>query len=155
MPRTKKLAIIVSILVIAGLAYYVAVALYSSSGGHLRTQTITVASTTIEAEIAETEKSRVTGLSGRPNLAQGKGMLFIFPNDGNWGIWMKDMQFPIDIVWIDATGAVIGVFSNVRPESYPDTFYPPGKTAKYVLELPAGYAILHGIVAGTSMSLPR
>ena len=47
-------------------------------------------------------EERSQGLSGRPNLAAGTGMLFVFEQAGSYAFWMKDMRFPLDMVWIDA-----------------------------------------------------
>ena len=50
--------------------------------------------------VADTEASRIQGLSGTPSLSPNGGMLFDFEADGAHGIWMKDMKYPIDIVWL-------------------------------------------------------
>ena len=55
----------------------------------------------IYIEIAKTTAELTRGLSGRPTLAENSGLFFIFPNSGIHGIWMKDMDFPIDIIWLD------------------------------------------------------
>ena len=103
-------------------------------------------------EVADTEALREQGLSGRPNLPEGQGMLFVFDTDGVWGIWMKGMQFPIDIVWADASGTVVTVAVNIAPDTYPDSFYPT-IPARYVLELQAGFTATHDIVVGSKIVL--
>jgi hypothetical protein len=104
----------------------------------------------VSVDVADTEALREQGLSGRTNLPEGKGMLFVFETDGTWGIWMKDMLFPIDIVWADSSGAVLTVAAEVSPDSYPEVFF-PSAPARYVLELPAGYAASHGIAEGAKI----
>ena len=104
----------------------------------------------IKAEIADTEASREQGLSGRASLPKDSGMLFVFPNAGVYGFWMKDMRFPLDMVWIGADLKVAGVAPGVTPESYPNIFYPPSNVL-YVLELPAGSAADHRIATGTQL----
>ena len=52
---------------------------------------------TLSIEIADTADERIRGLSGRPSLPEGTGLLFIFDTQGLHGIWMKDMSFPIDM----------------------------------------------------------
>src|SRR3989338_10801011 len=113
-------------------------------------RTISIGGTVIYVDVADTEVLREQGLSGRSDLPSGKGMLFVFESDGLWGIWMKDMQFPIDIVWAGADGKVITVADNVAPETYPKVFS-PSAPARYVLELPAGFAAAHGIVEGSQI----
>ena len=57
-------------------------------------RTISIGGTVIYVDVADTEVLREQGLSGRLNLPEGRGMLFVFENDDTWGIWMKDMLFP-------------------------------------------------------------
>ncbi len=78
------------------------------------------------------------------------GMLFIFPELGRQSFWMKDMLFPIDIIWVDADKKVVGIASDVLPETYPETFAPPSEI-KYVLELNSGGAASYGIATGTQL----
>ena len=105
----------------------------------LEEKTLTVGTTTLQVEIAQTAEQKITGLSHRLSLAEGRGMFFIFDTDGRHGIWMKDMEFPIDIIWIDAAMKVVHIEKSVAPDTYPQTFTTP-TPARYVLEVPAGYA---------------
>ena len=98
----------------------------------------------IELEIADTEESRTLGLSGREKLEEDTGLLFVFEKPGYWGFWMKDMNFPIDIIWLDQNFRIISIKSNVIPESYPEIFYPDALTS-YVLEVNAGVVVKEGI----------
>jgi len=100
--------------------------------------------TSIKVEIADTVESRAQGLSERKILRDGTGMLFIFDSSGQYGFWMKDMNFSIDIVWISESFEVIGIEHEVTPETFPTIFYPPGPV-RYVLELPAGFSRNRGI----------
>ena len=104
----------------------------------LQERTLTVGNTVLQVEIAETPQQQKIGLSHRKSLKQGRGMLFIFNTDGKHSIWMKDMQFPIDIVWIDVAMRVVHIEQTVTPETYPKPFRSP-TPARYVLEVPAGY----------------
>lgn len=102
----------------------------------------------IRVEIADNDEERSMGLSDRGALLPGYGMLFVFDTPGSYGFWMKNMKFPIDIIWIDENSRIIGIEKSVQPETYPNVFYPPSPV-KYVLELPAGFADLHKINAGS------
>lgn len=79
-------------------------------------------------------------------------MLFVFSNDGYHGIWMKDMQVPLDIFWLNSQGQVISIASDVATSTYPNVFY-PSAPARYVLETRAGFAGAHGIRIGTPLLL--
>jgi uncharacterized membrane protein (UPF0127 family) len=105
----------------------------------------------IKAEIATSSEALEQGLSGRVSLPQNQGMLFVFSQVGNRGFWMRNMSFPIDIVWINKDKVVVGVSANVDPSSYPNLFFPPSPI-KYVLELNAGYANKNGITASTTLT---
>ena len=107
----------------------------------------------IAVEIAATGQQRVRGLSGRKDLAPGTGLLFVFPGNDLYGIWMKDMNFAIDIMWISQDLRVVTIAENVAPETFP-AVYRPAEPARYVLEMKAGSARALGIAAGTAVTLP-
>lgn len=88
------------------------------------------------------------GLSGRPSLADDRGLLFMFKTPSKPGFWMKDMSFPIDIIWIASNKKVIGIERNVTIESYPNLYFPP-TNIKYVLEINAGNSAAWGLATGT------
>ncbi len=98
--------------------------------------TIKINDHSIVVEIKNTEAEREKGLSDRSSLAEGHGMLFVFEKDGTYPFWMKDMLFPIDIIWISSSGSIIGIYENITPDTYPQTFSSQSP-ARYVLELPA------------------
>jgi len=106
----------------------------------------------VRAEVAATPALRQQGLSGHAPLQENEGMLFVYQEDedGMQGFWMKDMLFPIDIIWIDTEGRVITIAKNIQPESYPEVFY-PARAAQYVLEVQAGFADAHAIAEGTKV----
>lgn len=107
--------------------------------------------TTLEIELARTEGERAQGLSGRESLAEDEAMLFIFPILDIYGFWMKEMNFDLDIIWLDEAGVVADITSNVSRDSYPQVFYPRTKI-KYVLEVPAGWASRHNIALGDELN---
>ena len=108
---------------------------------------VSVGSTTISVEVADSPEERTQGLSGRARLPEGHGLLFIFQREGKWGIWMKDMKFPIDIIWMSREGNIITIARDVAPQTYPNAFY-PAQPALYVLEVPAGFSDKNGIAEG-------
>ena len=89
--------------------------------------------------IADSSETRIRGLSGMRKLAKDTAMLFVFDKPDKYGIWMKDMKFPIDIIWISKDFSVIGIEKNIKPETYPEIF---GRdfVSKYVLEVKAGFS---------------
>lgn len=105
----------------------------------------------ISAKLATSSEDLERGLSGTKSLSYDEGMLFVFEESGSRGFWMHDMAFPIDIIWLDQNKKVIGVTSDISPETYPNIFFPPGPV-KYVLELNAGYAEENNIASGTILT---
>ena len=103
--------------------------------------------------IMDDEAERERGLSGTDNLPEGEAMLFVFPSDNTWGIWMKDMKYPIDIVWLDSDKKVVYTIKDAQPSSYPKIFQPVEK-ARYVIELPNGTIEKTGIAVGDPAGLP-
>lgn len=98
---------------------------------------IRVANAFFTSAFAVSDEERVRGLSGIKALPENSAMFFVFPKNDAWGIWMKDMNFPIDIIWVDENKKVSFWKENVTPETYPEVFYPP-VLERYVIELPAG-----------------
>lgn len=101
----------------------------------------------ILVRVADTEQEREIGLSGISKMNQNEGMLFIFPQMGIYPFWMKDMQFPLDIIWIDDEMRIIDIHENIYPESYPKTFI-SRSPARYVLEMNAGSVLQNGFSLG-------
>jgi len=98
---------------------------------------------------AELEK----GLSGTKSLASNQAMVFAFPHDDKWSMWMKGMNYPIDIVWLNVDKEVIYTVKDAQPSSYPQKFT-PDQAAKYVIELPSGTVAKLGIQNGDPAGLP-
>src|SRR3989339_101380 len=64
----------------------------------------------IRIRIANTEAERTAGLSGKKGFEKNiGGLLFVFEKPEYHGIWMKNMNFPIDIIWINKELTVVGV----------------------------------------------
>ncbi len=87
-------------------------------------------------ETVTTYEQRQKGLSGRMSLAQDRAMLFVFDGESRRCIWMKDMQFPIDIVWLSGSKQIVAIERNVSPSTYPSSFC--HDDSHYVLEFAAG-----------------
>jgi len=100
------------------------------------------------ASRADTNNARELGLSGTTYLPEDEVKLFIFETSEKWNFWMKDMNYPIDIIWLDEHKKVVHIENNVKFDSYPNLFLPP-VPAKYVIETNAGFAAAKQILLGT------
>lgn len=117
---------------------------------------ITINGQTIRAEVVSTESAREKGLGGRSGIGADEGMLFVFERPGLHGFWMKDMHFPIDIVWM-ADGKIVSIEENVDPqigasESELKNYFPETFDDR-VLELQAGRVKTLGARVGDSVTI--
>lgn len=108
----------------------------------------------VQVGVANTPDARIQGLSGRTTIGEKDGMLFVFPESDYHGVWMKDMRFPVDVVWIDEDLKVVDVARNLTPDSYPK-IYEPRKPAKYVLETDVLFIETFNIGIGQTVEIPR
>jgi uncharacterized membrane protein (UPF0127 family) len=115
-------------------------------------KTMLVGDTALRVAVADSAEERTQGLSGTSALPPGTGLFFVFESDNRPGFWMKDMLFPIDIIWIARGGDVVGIEENVSPETYPRV-YRPSKSIRYVLEVPAGFSALNNVQKSTKISV--
>ncbi len=118
------------------------------------TPTVHIGNAPLRVEIAKTSAERIQGLSGRESLADGHGMLFVFPEADYHAMWMKDMNFPIDIIWVSEELIVVSVNNNVTPDSYPRTFRPK-EPAKYAIEVNTLHVETFGVREGMSVKIPE
>ncbi len=101
----------------------------------------------LHLEIVEQPEDRYKGLGSRLHMLDTEAMLFVFPELDRHGIWMKDMHFAIDIIWLDADGVIVDISTEISPETYPEIFYPQSKSL-YVLECTSGCVTRYGFDIG-------
>ncbi len=92
------------------------------------------------------------GLSGRDSIGSADGMLFVFDEPKLPAFWMKDMRFPLDIIWI-AGGRVSDIDENVTVPSGSASDdelprYIPDTAIDRVLEVEAGFVKKNSIRIG-------
>ncbi len=109
----------------------------------------------IQTYLADTDEERVRGLSGRERLEPDKGMLFVFPDYAVRSFWMKEMKFPIDIIWIK-DNRVIGIEPNApQPRTFSELLktYQSPEPVNYVLEVNAGFMKKFSLGAGAVVEI--
>ncbi len=104
---------------------------------------IEIKNKTYTMQVARTAMTREKGLSQTKKIPHD-GMVFIFPHSGIYSFWMKDMNYPIDILWVNEKFEIVEIRENVYPGTYPEVFTPQ-KESIYVLETSAGFVEQHGI----------
>ncbi len=115
----------------------------------------------LQVYIADTDPRRMRGLMWETQdfLADDKGMLFVFGEPGNRSMWMKNMQFHLDILWFDENGNVVSIKKNVPPCITPLEVMScksdgvSADNSQYVLELTAGYVDQYGVTKNSQLQL--
>lgn len=115
---------------------------------------INIGSNSFFVEIADDESTRAKGLSGRETISLNQGMFFVFEQPGNYGFWMKDMLFAIDIIWIDQNFVINHIEKNILPDTYPKIFH-PNRESMYVLEILSGSVEKFDIKIGDKVILEK
>lgn len=107
----------------------------------------------IQAELAKTPQERFKGLSGREHLCENCGMLFVFPQRQERSFVMRDMNFPLDVIWI-RDQKIVNIDKDAPPEgSNPKKEYRSQIPVDKVLELNAGFCDAHEIKIGDKIEI--
>jgi uncharacterized membrane protein (UPF0127 family) len=142
-------AVVVGLLIGALAAGYY---LYAQPG---MTNRIQLDGVTLTVELATTPAAQQQGLSDRDSMAADHGMLFVFNQEAEWGFWMHEMRFPLDIIWFNANRQVVFIEGDLppcppAPANCP--VYTPPVNAMYVLEVNSGFVQANGVKVGDTFS---
>lgn len=110
---------------------------------------------TFQVETVVSPQALQKGLSGRASLTSGTGMLFIFQSLSKQSMWMPDMHFPLDVVWLDENLSVVSITYGLQP-CKPDGPCPNASSTysvKYAIEMPQGDTVKYGFREGLSLSV--
>ena len=118
---------------------------------HRLDTTITIKGIELKTMIVDTPEGRSLGLSDHTILHKDEAMLFIFNRVGVYPFWMKDMDFPIDIFWLNENKEIVFIKEHAEPSDYPKS-YNPRTGARYVVETVDGFAHENEIEIGNSIS---
>jgi uncharacterized membrane protein (UPF0127 family) len=104
----------------------------------------------INAEVADNETERQTGLMHRKYLGESEGMLFIYPSASAVNFWMKNTLIPLDIVFISEDFTAVKIHHAVPCTEEPCQLYNSGQPIKYVLEVNENLTTAYGVQEGSS-----
>lgn len=116
------------------------------------TSTVTIKDQTFKVSVAETEEDKQKGLSGRASLPLNEGKLFMFDKPGAYTFWMKNMKFPIDIIFINGD-TIVSITENAPPATKGDApVYQPTAPSDKVLEISAGLSQKYNFKSGDKVT---
>jgi uncharacterized protein len=107
----------------------------------------------VTVELALTHEEQERGLMYRTELAESAGMLFVFDGEEERTFWMSNTPISLDILYIKGDGTIVSIASRTTP--YSEKTIPSRGQARYVLEVPGGWAERHGVKAGDRITLPK
>lgn len=146
--NNKKILIIIFLVFLLGVLFFLKKIHRSELDTYSpEIKTIKINGIELKVDLAITEEEKTIGLSDRDSLNEHEGMLFVFDIAGNYSFWMKDMNFPIDIIWIGEDFTIVHIEREVLPESYPSSFS-SNTLSKYVLETVAGFSEKNNLKIG-------
>jgi len=121
-----------------------------------RWERIQVGEVMVEVEVRDTMAGRVQGLSGVEKLDDDEGMLFVFPVEGKFSFWMKEMKFDLDFVWIKGD-KVVGITEGVKAPKQGEiaVMVEPEEGVNMVLEVNSGWVKRNEIKVGDKVILDR
>jgi uncharacterized protein len=116
---------------------------------------VTVKGFELNADVPITSELMAKGLAVKNQLKENEAMLFIFEESAQHSFWMKDMKFPIDIIWLGSDGKVVHIEQNLQPcvSVFICPSYTPNTDSLYVLETAAGLTQRHNISVGTNIDI--
>lgn len=149
MAKSKEVIIFICVFILASV-----VALYISYGTDSSpNSTVCFTQKCFSVEIADTVSKQTKGLMFRDSLGEDEGMLFVFPEEGTYNFWMKNMLIPLDILWINQNLEVIHIENAASCTNDPCQVFGSNEKAKYVLEINSGATAQNGISVGSKIEI--
>lgn len=107
----------------------------------------------VQVEVARTGEARRQGMMYRKSMKPHHGMIFLFEKEEPQSFWMKNTYIPLDIMFVNTAGTIIGIVHNAEPMTTTPRNVPG--VSQYVIEMAGGYAQQYGIRKGTQVSFGK
>ncbi|MEX2007690.1 MAG: DUF192 domain-containing protein [Candidatus Levyibacteriota bacterium] len=119
-----------------------------------KTSTATIDDHKFKLNVARSAEEKEVGLSEMKELPEDQGMLFIFDKPDYYSFWMKNMKFPIDIIFINGD-TIVTINENLKPptDNQNASIFQPKSPANYVLEINAGLSSKYGLEEGDKVKI--
>ena len=95
----------------------------------------------IDLEVMESLEEKSTGLMFRDSLEENKGLLFVYDYPEKRGFWMKNVKFPIDIIWLNQENKIVHIERNVPRCIDNCKIYYPDIEAYNIIEVNANFTL--------------
>ena len=120
-----------------------------------KTVTVEINGHKIQAEIVKTSSEKQKGLSNREKMERDRGMIFVNEKEGMYSFWMKEVNFPLDIIWIKGN-EIVGITERAAIEPGPEykNYLPPEPVDK-ILEVHGGWVFRHGVEIGQKVKFSK
>jgi uncharacterized protein len=145
----ENIRLILGLAVVIFLVILAAVAIL----GRSRDTEVAVNDNKFKVEVAKSEKEKQIGLSDTKELADNQGMLFVFDKPDYYSFWMKGMEFPIDIIYINGDKVTTVIPNAPVPTDGDLRVYQPKEKSDKVLEINAGLAKKYNIKEGSTIDI--
>lgn len=120
-----------------------------SSG--LRVVQMPIGSRTFKLEVADTSDVQNVGLMKRDSMPEDRGMIFVFKESQRRNFWMRNVRFPLDIIFMDSSGKIVSI-KQMKP--YDESSVPSDASAQFAIELNKGAAAATGVKVGDTLRIP-
>ncbi len=152
--NTNILKVIIGGLIVILIAIGIVIAINANSNASSK---VTIGNHTFSVSVVKSQKDQEIGLSGRNSIADTQGMLFLFTKPDYYTFWMRDMKFPLDIVFI-RNNKIVTIFQNTpKPQDNQNVYslplYKPIQFADMVLEMNAGLTQKDTIKIGDTVKI--
>lgn len=160
-PARSRLVLVVAVVGMVALTGCLGTLTSAANDGEYERTTVTVVDEggtelgTADVRVADTYSKRYTGLSDTESLGPNEGMLFVHGSEDEYAYVMRDMDFPIDIVFIAANGTVTRIHNaELPPEGTSESELTRYRgTGKYVLEVPYQWTNRTGVSVGDTVEI--
>jgi len=151
---SKKLVLGSGAVLLVVVSMAIVISRLSQGSGLLSTPKVELSDKSFTVAVADEAKEQEKGLSGKNNLPKNRGMLFVFGKPDYYSFWMKDMKFPIDIIFINGD-KVVKIYHNVPtpPQSGGLAVYQTPQPADRVLEINAGLSKKYNFKEGDKVKI--
>lgn len=150
----RKIFYLIAILIIVG-TIYLESKNNTKTGQSYEFPNVEINGSFVKIEVADTIQKQIQGLSDKEKLEKDEGMFFVFDDKQVRSFWMKKMNFPLDIIWIE-DNKIVNISKNLAPEGEsPVNKYSSIQRVNHVLEVNAGFSDSKNLKIGDMIKINR